>query len=160
MAWAINGTPSTLGSAVDVITISDLVAKKFNQFLFHDVTSGDTDILLTFNNNSNTVYARRSSLNGNADVTAVSQTSINHALNFADDKFKIDFVCSISGEEKLGISHKVTRSAAGAGTAPSRGEVFYKFVPSPDADITRIDYDNAQTGSYGTDSNLSALGTD
>ena len=47
-----------------------------------------------------------------------------------------------------------------ASNAPRRGEIVSKFVPSPDSDITRIDFHNGGSGSYNTDSNLSALGTD
>ena len=35
-----------------------------------------------------------------------------------------------------------------------------KFVPSPDANITRIDINNPNGGSFDTNSNLSALGSD
>ena len=159
MAWAKNGTPSTLTGAADVITISDLTAKKFNKFLMHHFVSGaDALRRITFNNNSNSVYARRYSANGGADATGTSLTYIE--LTLADgDQFTINYNCSISGQEKLGLSFLVNSVSAGAGTAPQRLELVSKFVPSPDADITRIDSTNPTGGvDYAIGSNLSALG--
>ena len=160
MVWQKNGTPDTLGSAGDVMVISDLTAKIFNQFLVHQIEDGLADFTLTFNSNTNSVYARRQSGNGGTDGTAVSQASVLYLLDVTNDKFSVFNVCSISGEEKLGMESRVTRGTAGAANAPNRAELVFKFVPSPDADITRIDLDNGQAGSYGIDSNLSALGTD
>ena len=64
MAWAINGTPDTLTVAGDVLTISDLTALKFNQFLFHGLSSGAIAANVTFDNNSNTDYALRENTDG------------------------------------------------------------------------------------------------
>lgn len=160
MAWEKNGTPDTLGSAGDTMQITDLTAKIFNVFLWHAIASGSISQSTRFNANSNSVYALRESGNGAGDTTKVSQTIIDSPLDFNADKFTVDYVCSISGEEKLGIRHTVFRQPVGAGNAPFRQELVYKFVPSPDADITGISFINDQSGSYDTDSNLSALGTD
>jgi len=162
MAWAKNGTPTTLGSAGDDLDITDLTAKKFNQFLFHGLVTGAGSGRgnETFNNNTNSVYAQRSSNNGAADATYTSQATWFHD-NQNDDEFKIIYLCSISGEEKLGIYFHVYYGAAGAGTAPIREGFVGKFVPSPDADITRIDINNdVASFDFDTSSNLSALGTD
>tara|TARA_R110000803_G_scaffold7247_1_gene23412 strand:+ start:114 stop:599 length:486 start_codon:yes stop_codon:yes gene_type:complete len=161
MAWAKNGTPDTLGSSGDAITISDLTAKKFNLFLCNSLgTGGNVDHSWQFNNNTNTVYSSRKSSNGAADATAVTQNRVHGADSSSNPILEIMYVCSISGEEKLVISSIAEASTAGAGTAPSRKEVVGKFVPNPDVDITRVDCDNRSGGSYDTSSNLSALGTD
>ena len=160
MAWAKNGTPNTLGSAGDDCDITDLTAYKFNQFLFHKIATGDADPDMTFNNNTNTVYAYRQSQDGATDGTGTSQSNVSPRVTADDDEFFVHYVISISGEEKLGIGFNCARNTAGAGTAPRRMEFVYKFVPSPDADITRIDMNNDLTGSYDTGTNLSALGTD
>jgi hypothetical protein len=161
MAWAKNGTPDTLGSSGDTMQITNLTAKKFNQFLIHSVqvTAGITHDL-TFNNNTNTVYAERFSNDGAADSTGVSQTEATLIGDASDDRLTVVYCVSISGEEKLIICHTSRRLTVGAANAPSRNEFVGKFVPSPDADITRIDIDNSGAGSYDTNSNLSALGTD
>lgn len=161
MAWQKNGTPDTLSGTADEMTISDLTAKKFNVFLSHRITSGATDNHWEFNNNANTVYAIRSSINGGADGTLASQThySLDGGPN-SSDSFTLLYTCVIVGEEKLSISFVIFASAVGAATAPDRQEAVLKFVPSPDADITRVDVVNTGAGDFAADSNLSALGTD
>ena len=160
MAWQKNGTPDTLGSSGDVMTISDLTSLKFNQFLSHHIFVTAITNDWTFNNNQNSVYARRGSLNGGTESATGNLTNIKLDLLFASDILTIQYAFSTSGEEKLGIWFQCFGNTAGAGTAPGRTEAVYKFVPSPDADITRIDVTNIESGSYDTDSNLSALGTD
>ncbi len=159
MAWAKNGTSNTLGSAGDDMDITDLTAYKFNQFLSHIIPTGAMNANTTFNNNSNSVYAWRISHDGGADTTATSETKFNQDFG-TPPIFNVMNVVSISGEEKLIILHNVLQNTAGAGTAPRRSEMFVKFVPSPDADITRIDINNNDSGSFDTDSNLSAIGSD
>ena len=160
MAWGKNGTPLTLGSELDDMDITDLTAKKFNQFLIHKLGVSSENEHITFNNNDNSVYADRYSYNG-TEVTNVTQAYLN--TNFSNqpwDIFMVLFVISITGEEKLCIGFKVYSDTAGAGNAPNRMEFTGKFVPSPDANITRIDTHNSSTGGYATGSNISALGTD
>ncbi len=161
MAWAKNGTPDTLSGTADAITISDLEAKIFNQFLCHTLsTGGNTNVRTRYNNNSNSVYAYRRSNDGGSDGTGTSQTIFTAEVDDADEpRFFIQYVASISGEEKLIIQHSL-ESASGASVAPQRSEIVAKFVPSPDADITRIDVLNQTSGDFNTNSNLSALGTD
>jgi len=163
MAWAKNGTPDTLGSELDTMTISDLTAKKINQYMYHGLYTGTPDWLLRFNNDSGSLYARRRSSNGGTDSTAVSQTEIDTVVGaFGSDIFHIGYNVWISGEEKLYIGNTVIRNTAGAGTAPQRVEVVGKYVPSPLTDTCdRIDIVNTQASAgYTTSSNLSALGTD
>jgi hypothetical protein len=162
LTWAKNGTPDTLGSSGDTMTISDLTAKKFNQFMWHIIAvTGNVQNKFTYNNNTGTVYAERYNVNGGSDTSLTSQTVLNvDPTGTQDDKFSINYTCSISSEEKLSINFTVVQNATGAATAPMRMEVAGKFVPSPDADVTRIDVVNASAGDYDTSSNLSALGTD
>lgn len=160
MAWQTNGTPDTLAFTADTLTIPDLTPVKFNVFLSHNLFVTSTTNDWTFNNNTNSVYAQRGSQNGAADSTQVTQPNVKLDLLFASDLFTIHYTFSESGEEKLGMWWQNFGNTAGAGTAPMRQELVYKFVPSPDADITRIDVTNIESGSYDTDSNLSALGTD
>ena len=160
MAWIKNGTPHTLVSSADELSIPILTAKKFNVLLSHLLGTGAVDIDTNFNDNSNAVYAQRSSSDGGADATATGGTYIDKGTS-GTTVFDVMYGCSISAEEKLIIGFLVNQSTAGAGTAPSRIEYVAKFVPSPDVAITRIDDDNTGgTNAYDTSSNLSALGTD
>ncbi len=162
MAWQKNGTHDTLSTSGDILSITDLTSKKFNHFLIHTLDiDGLTRGFVEFNNNTNTVYSRRLSEDGVADVTQVSHANwkIDNS-GVAEEEFVVVDVFSAGNEEKLGIAHLIRAGVAGAGNAPNRTESVGKFVPSPDADITRIDFENDQAGNYDTDSNLSALGTD
>ena len=174
MVWAKNGTPDTLTSTGNTLTISDMTANKFNVIMWHvsGSSSNTVNAQQRFNNNSNAVYARRGSTNGTyaSNVSAVSQNEINYTSNATmwGNAFTTQYVCSISGEEKLLISHTAFGGTVGAGTAPERVELVGKFVPSPDANITRVDTINNINGTGGNDGsgnmqigdNLSALGSD
>ncbi len=160
MAWAKNGTPDTLTVAGDAIEITDLTAATFNQFMFHVLdVGGIITQLVTFNNNSNAVYAQRTSLNGGTDASEGNRTQQSlGSTNAASNVFLICYLISVSGEEKLNILFSCDEQATGAGTAPARLEHVGKFVPSPDDDITEVKMANTLGGSYDIDSNLSALG--
>ena len=159
MVWEKNGTPDTVGGTGSTLQITNLTAKKFNVFLMHSLYSaGAPAITQTINNNTNSVYARRGSNNGGADSTATSAASWTMQIRTDDDEFSLQYLCSISGEEKLAIQFIMGANVAGAANAPSRKEQTAKFVPSPDADITRTDY--SFSADVAASSNLSALGTD
>lgn len=162
MAWVKNGTSDTLTSSGTTIQITDLSAKKFNVFINHSLWNGTADIQdrCRFNNNSNSVYSTRYSNDGGVDATYTSLDYIAVSDAYAGDIFSISYNVSISGEEKLGFGFVCARNTAGAGTAPRRTERYYKFVPSPDADITEVNVFETRSGDYDTGSNLTALGTD
>ena len=157
MVWSKNGT-TTLSSAGDTVTLSSLTASDFNLFIFHKIqVTGNVAMLQTFNNNTNTVYSRRGSNNGTAEFTSTNGSNWIVQHDISGDEFLIQYVCSISGKEKLAIMFTVSESTSGSGTAPTRKEQVGKFVPSPDADITRIDMNDTEAGSYDIGTNLSAL---
>lgn len=159
MAWAKNGTPDTLGSAGDTLTISDLTAYKFNMFLHHGIASSTIQGNITTDNNGNTDYAYRISRDGAADFTGTSVTSINVSKSDASDVFQIAYAINLDSEEKLFICETVGQETAGAGTAPYRQEHVNKVDTSTNTgQFTRIDFENQGAGSYDTSSNLSALG--
>lgn len=159
MAWGRNGTSSTLASANANVQITDLTAKKFNVFLSHTIPSTTAARDLTFNANSNAVYADRYSSIGGADSTRASQTLNELRYNANEDHLHLIYTCSISGQEKLSIVF-VNSALAGAGNAPNRVEYVLKFVPSPDANITQIKFNKGSFTNFDTGSNLIAIGTD
>ena len=169
MAWSKNGTPLTLGSALDDIDITDLTATKFNQFMLNTFTAGRTTsynyrFLTTFDNNGATDYAWRRSVNGGGEAPFGNQASIDFddGMEDAADKFCVIYGCNIDGEEKLFISHLVQDGlSTGAATAPVRQELVGKVdVTTNTGQYTRIDVNNDLAGDYDTSSNLSALGSD
>ena len=160
LAWAKNGTPSTLGGTSDTCEITDLSGSKFNQFLWHKVNTTAANTIMRINADSGSLYGNRYSSNGGADGTLVSKT--NFELNWINsEEFIMVYGVAISGEEKLFMSWAVHRSTAGAGTAPQRLEMVHKYVPASLTDtINQVNVTNTDTGDYAADSNLSALGTD
>ncbi len=160
MAW-IKLSSNTLTTASDTLTGDSFTTSKFIQYLGHVIPkTSNAEMFIRPNNNSNSVYANRISVNGGSDATNVTQSEIN---SVGDDVpiFQIINFCNLSGEEKLGIHFEVSASVTGAGTAPSRREQVDKFVPSPDADITSFTGVNTRAGAdLDIGSNLSALGSD
>ena len=159
MAWAKLGT-TTLGSAGDTIDTGTVTSTKFIQLLIHTVTSGVTNPRITHNGDSASVYARRGSNKGGADFTGTSTAYIDHGESGTWDTFTMSYICNIAGEEKLHILWYMDQQTAGAGTAPNRLEFVFKYVPSPDADITSTLETNSGAGDYDTSSNITVLGTD
>ncbi len=157
MAWIKAGS-TTLGSAGDTITVSGFTSNEFIQILTHSPASG-ADKKLKFNNNGNPVYARSYSDNGASDQTSINHSNIAHSTLLTDE-FLIGYVVNKSGEEKLLMTHTVASNTSGATNAPARLELVGKFVPSPDADITRVDEINTHTGDLEADSNLTVIGSD
>ena len=160
MVWGKAGS-TTLTSAGDTLTVSGMTASKLNQSIVHLPRSGNIGEKRTYNNNTNSVYAHRRSANGGSEVTPINQANTDYNV-FAGfgDFFIVNYICSVVGEEKLSIEFVGSTYTAGAGTAPDRAEFVAKFVPSPDSTITRIDYNNTESGSYDTNTNLSVLGSD
>ena len=162
MAWGKAGS-TTLASAGDDLDVT-FTASKFNQILVSQyATGGNVSAAFTMNNDGGSLYAQRLSENSGAEFSNGSQTSVYNYMSSAGtrDRLLVQNFVSISGEEKLGISHLVTNGTIGAGTAPQRQELVYKYVPADLTDaITRVDEYNASAGSFDTDSNITVLGSD
>jgi len=160
MAWVKNGTPLTLTGTADDMDITDLSGSIFNQFLIYKtVTGGAGQVEVTYNNDGTSSYAQRRSADGGTDTTNVSQTNMRLDLTGDKDGFIVGYVIGKSTEEKLGIYFMMTPNASGAGTTPSRFEIVNKWSDTSNT-IDRIDSHNSGAGSYNTDSNISALGSD
>jgi|APSaa5957512535_1039671.scaffolds.fasta_scaffold171002_1 hypothetical protein len=162
MAWSKNGTPDTLTTSGDALTISDTSSLKFNTILSHALDNGSnvTSKLRLINNTGNN-YSDRRSYNGGADATDVSQSFIYAVGNqgIDEENFAVIYCVGIATEEKLCIIDAITSGITGAGNAPNRREIVGKLVDTTNL-ITQIDIFNDYAGSFDVDSNLSALGTD
>ena len=165
MAWGKNGTPNTLTSAGDTITISDLTAKKFNVFLSHIIGVASSSALGNIRVGNGSVdsgsnYTNRMSQDGGADGTYASESYIFGTYAggspYDNDKFQIVYGVNIGTEEKLFILFGIDFNATGSSSVPSRQQVVAKWTNTSDQ------YDNVQefSTSYDTGSNLSAFGTD
>ena len=164
MVWNKLGT-TTLGSAGDDLDITSMTASKFNMIMNHWISiTSTTTASLTLDNTGGNDYAYRYSTNGGSDSISVSQANVQVGLGgipSGSSNFDINYSVNIDGKEKLIIGHNITSATAGAGTSPSRRESVYKKDTTTDSgQYTRIDYNNADAGSFDTDSNLSVIGSD
>ena len=155
--WTFLGSDTLASAGKPDVTFT---TKKLLQVLVYhikDVSNGDTDV--RFNNNSNSVYARRHSYNGGTDATNLSVAEFDlYDGGDGFDKFAVMDIMNITGQEKLIISHTVSNGTSGAGNFPLRLEMSGKFVPSPDADITQITA--RSTNNWGVDSGIDVAGAD
>ncbi len=160
MAWAKAGTTTLSTTASEVE--ATITANKSNQILNHVITAGSGNIgtRYRFNDDSGSKYAQRWTHDGGWHGTSVNQAQVFTEINDADeDRFQIGYLCSISGEEKLGINFLI-ETATGAGSAPQRSETVFKYVPSPDATITSVKVMETVAGSFGSGTNLTVLGSE
>ena len=159
MAWAKNGTPDTLTSSGDDMTISDVTDLKFQMYMCYMIASSTIDPHMRFNSDTGSNYAYRYNDNGGTDGTGTSAAIMLHGTgNSTTPQFAITYCINISSEEKLIINFAIGQNTAGAGTAPNRRESVSKHAQTSNP-ITAVNSHNSGAGSYDTDSNLSALGT-
>ena len=152
----------TLTSAGNNLTTGTITAKKYLWIQTMSLGTGNVNGRITFNDDT-TTYAERYSLNGAADPTpSVSRADIFvHPTGGAGEVnvFTNMFVINNSANEKLVIGHSVAQSTATAGYVPNRSEFVAKW-DNVSTQITKIDFDNAETGSYGIGTTLKVWGHD
>lgn len=157
--WELLGQ-TTLGSAGDSISITPITARKNLMVIANCINSGSINAQLRFNNDSAANYARRTSDNGAADSTGVSQTSA--PVDAGSGTFGLQTVCfitNISAQEKMIVGFTVNQGTAGAANAPNRREYASKWVNTA-SQITRVDIINLSTGDFAIGSQLTVLGHD
>ena len=161
MAWAKNGTidSSTADTTTTLTFTADTV---FNTLMTHSIIQTSwAQFQGQLNGDTGTNYASRYSINGGADGTETSNANMyQDGVAGLSDQFKIMYLINISAEEKLVIGFMISRSTAGAGTAPSRTEFVNKWVTTGQQASSFSQVRDLGTGTLTTDSNLSALGTD
>ena len=97
--------------------------------------------------------------NGGSENTATNHTYTLAGYWGSEDTFGINYICNVSGKEKLSIMFAVARGTATAGYAPNRREAVGKFTETT-GQITDIEGFNEQAGSFDTNTNLTVLGSD
>jgi hypothetical protein len=159
MAWGKAGSDTLTGTG-DLMTITDLPANLSNFFISHTLASGQTEPLITFNNDTGSNYAYRYSSDGGSDSTQTSGSNVfTHTASNTTDNSWLMYCINISAEEKLFLMWSMGANTAGAGNAPTRREYAGKWV-NTSAQITEIDATNGGTGDFLTGSNITALGSD
>jgi len=158
MAWGKAGSDTLTGTG-DLMTITDLPANLSNFFISHTLASGQTEPLITFNNDTGSNYAYRYSSDGGSDSTQTSGSNVfTHTASNTTDNSWLMYCINISAEEKLFLMWSMGANTAGAGNAPTRREYAGKWV-NTSAQITSSSF-TPQSGTVNTDSNLSVLGSD
>jgi len=163
MAWGKNGTPETLSSSDDTVTITDMTKRKHNEFLGHTINISGTinyDVKVgngSVDNGAN--YTERGAIDGAADSTYTSVNELGTGWDGVSyDTFSIYSSSNVDGEEKLFIHH-FGGGTAGAANAPQRREAGGKWVTTS-GQYDHFEIEDSGAGTFDTDSNVSALGTD
>lgn len=153
---------TNLGAQGDTITISSITARKYLMIICSlYATGGTVNAFVRFNNDSGANYSRRSSDNGGADSTTVSQTGIaSDAGTIAVGTLILMHVYNVAAQEKIATIAAMNQGTAGAANAPNRTERAGKWANTSSA-ITRVDVVNtAGTGDYAAGSEVVVLGHD
>lgn len=148
---------TTLVSPGDSIAVTSLPARKYLKVIV-TVYGGNLTTGIRFNSDSGNNYTRRNSVNGAADSTGTSESSIVVATagNIDDDYIELE-VMNISTKEKLVHFRSNGYSTAGAGTAPGRKEGVAKWVNTANA-IEVIAAVNSGSGDFAIGSEVVVLG--
>lgn len=152
----------TLGAAADTLSTGTFTARKYLMILVELAATGGTlNARFRFNNDSGSNYTDRVSINGAADSTGLSQSSMGIAASVdANDLFFVGHVINSTSKEKLVIGGTQNRGTAGAGNAPNRMEIYSKWA-NTSVQITRVDVVNTSgTGDYAIGSRIVVLGHD
>jgi len=151
----------TLGSTGDSLGIGSLLDKRYLMILSDLLPSGTIDGRITFNSDTGSNYAYRTSANGGADGTAVSQSDIKLFTTSAssNELFTVGYVSNLSGEEKLYIGNTFKSDGTGGADVPKRYEITAKWANTSNA-ISDVSIDNAGAGDYASGTEVVVLGWD
>jgi len=154
--WQELGSASGAGDDLDITTGLD---KKYLFGMLYVEPSGTVDIDVTFNNDTATNYARRSNFNGGVDSTDINLTALEFSNNVTVPQWMYFYIINNLANEKLVIMHQVRQNTAGAANPPDRFTYISKWA-NTSAQISRIDVNNPEAGSYGANSFLKMWGSD
>ena len=155
--WEELASVSGTGSSTE-ISSGTISAKKYLWLQMWNDTGATSYTSMTFNNDTASNYARRTSEDGTADSTAVSEAAALIPPNVTGPHFMNIFIINNSANEKLCIFSNVGGSSAGAATAPLRSEGVFKWA-NTSAQITEIDM-TSSSGNYTSNSILKVWGSD
>ena len=155
--WEELASVSGTGSSTE-ISSGTISAKKYLWLQMWNDTGATSYTSMTFNNDTGSNYARRTSEDGSADSTAVSETAALIPPNVTGAHFMNIFIINNSANEKLCMFSNVGGSSAGAGTVPLRSEGVFKWA-NTSAQITEIDM-TSSSGNYTSNSILKVWGHD
>tara|TARA_R110000824_G_scaffold401348_1_gene611845 strand:+ start:1890 stop:2468 length:579 start_codon:yes stop_codon:yes gene_type:complete len=160
MAWKKDGS-TTLPSAGNNVTVSSLTDNKFSLVLSTTIadSSGGTQQSLQFNGDPLSNYGRRYNSGDGSTDGANNSTRISTGAATAANSigFTVNYVCNITGKEKMAISFGGDTYTLGS-SAPSRFEAVGKWANT--TAIDRIDIFNPTSGNFQSGSVSSVIGSD
>ncbi len=151
---------TTLASAADSITVSSIARKYLKIYVSVRATGGTISPDVTFNGDTGSNYADRSSGNGAGDGTATSQSRIRMYPAVSENQFAILEFTNVAAIAKIVRYEIVTEGSSGAGNAPGRSEGAGKWA-NTSAQVSSITVTNgAGTGDFAIGSEIIVLGHD
>lgn len=148
----------TLGSDGDSISLQSLPARKYLKIIIYiNTTGGSTDCFMTFNNDTGSNYAIRFSDNGAVDTALGSQSNLSVWANVTSRIYGEFSIINIGALNKVGVGQVIEQSTVGAANTANKRETSIKWA-NTSAQITRVDFTNADTGSFATGSEVIILG--
>ena len=157
--WTELGRASV--SSGDVLDTGTIEARDNMMILCYTVGDGTVHPKLHFNNDtSGNDYSFAYSGNGATNTTSVDQNYIRTqgGISGSPRQFSVSYCSDVENYEKLLMSHLISAQSTGASNAPTREINYGKFASNDQ--VTRVDCDNGQVGSYDTDTELVVLGYD
>ena len=155
---------TTLGSAIDTITVSSLADKRYYMVLVNPIMNGSTpQTSFRMGNGSadtGASYSWREERDGGTDVTGVNanwQTLVGYTAGNAMD-FAVLNIANLSGKEKLTTSHSVY-GVTGAGNVPHRTHNVAKWANTSNP-IDVLQAYNSYLSEFAIGSEMVVLGWD
>jgi len=148
---------TTLASSGDLIEVESLPNRKYLKVIISIESTGSTNCLLTFNNDSTASYAASTQDNGAADTTALSTTYIT-IIGASTRKMNVTIDITNYQTQEKGLYYlRQDGGTAGAANAPNRQECAAKWANTTDY-ITSIQCTNTGVDFYDTGAQMIVLG--
>lgn len=147
---------TTLGSDATSVTISGLSYKKYYHILFDGTFStGNTDNILKFNNNSSS-YCRRHIDNGAGYVTQTGRSSIGISTTLSPEFLSMYVANRTTTDNDKLVINRTVGSSSGASSTVQRLEMSSAW--ENDAAVSSIQISNNSTGSFNAGAEIVVLG--
>ena len=150
---------TTLSSAGDTIDVTGLSTSDYPYLMVlqDEIGSGSITGFTSFNADSGSNYAYRTSENGASDGNSTSQANIRLDRG-TPNNFIVANISNKADQEKLVVGSCVGQNTAGAGNAPQRWEAVGKWANTSDS-ITSVKLTNTSGGDFASGSEVVVLGS-
>lgn len=151
---------TTLGSAGDTISVTDLPARKYLQILIHALDATDTiGININFNEDTGNNYAYQVSADFGAPSDSTSAATIVAKTQASEQGYVNIEAVNVATAPKLMKIWTIRESTSAASTAPDTRQLSAKWH-NTSAQISRVDVTNPGAGNFDTGSEVVVFGKD